>query len=431
MKQTSVVTVFLEHQGRIALFQRSQAVSTYQGCWAGISGYLEGAPEEHFKVELSEETGLTPYEYRLLRRAEPLEIIDGERVWLVHPFLCQLLAEPDSIRLDRENVEVRWCEPQTIDELETVPGLAAAYRAVSFEPVRERLAVFSARLKNDLTSGSRELAQAALEFLAAEIEASNAADAAVLCADIEQLALAISGLRPAMAAIATSLYLVVGELKRIKSAQRAEIQSLINRHLVALRNSSALVCDQLAQLIAPGSRILLHSYSSSVAAALPVLRELGCRLLVCEARPGLEGRRTAQLAAELGCEVSLITDAAVAGLIESIDLALLGCDAVLADGSVVNKAGSALFAASLRAAGRPVYFMAERRKLAICGNQPVAEEHDPDEVWPERPAGVAIINSYFDQTPARAISGILLEDGLYEPYQIRRLVDEILHAGVN
>ncbi|ELK44964.1 translation initiation factor aIF-2B subunit alpha, partial [Haloferax sp. BAB-2207] len=39
-----VVTVFLRHDGRVLLTRRSDAVGTYQGRWAGVSGYVEGDP---------------------------------------------------------------------------------------------------------------------------------------------------------------------------------------------------------------------------------------------------------------------------------------------------------------------------------------------------------------------------------------------------
>jgi len=76
MKQTSVVTVFLCHKGKICLVRRSSDVKTHKGRWSGISGYLEGEPSEHFMVELQEETSLTPYEYTLIRQAKPVLVPD-------------------------------------------------------------------------------------------------------------------------------------------------------------------------------------------------------------------------------------------------------------------------------------------------------------------------------------------------------------------
>ena len=109
LEKTSVITVFLkDKEGKIALFRRSSRVGTYQGRWAGISGYLEGDPENHFRIEIEEETGLKPDDYTFIRSSEPIKIKDDRlgKIWIVHPFLC-LVDNPDKIVLDWENTELR------------------------------------------------------------------------------------------------------------------------------------------------------------------------------------------------------------------------------------------------------------------------------------------------------------------------------------
>jgi len=41
MEEKHVVTSFLEYDNKILILRRSQAVGTYQGKWAGVSGYIE------------------------------------------------------------------------------------------------------------------------------------------------------------------------------------------------------------------------------------------------------------------------------------------------------------------------------------------------------------------------------------------------------
>ena len=53
-----MVTCFLESRGQILLLCRSERVGTYQGRWAGVSGYIEGPPDVQALVEIDEETGL-------------------------------------------------------------------------------------------------------------------------------------------------------------------------------------------------------------------------------------------------------------------------------------------------------------------------------------------------------------------------------------
>lgn len=119
-----VVTAFLQHEGKILIVRRSQAVGSYRGKWSGISGYLEHEPLKQALVEIREETGLNEQDVELVRRAEPLEINDSEHNlrWLVHPFLFSV-KQPDAVRLDWENVEMRWILPEKIDDYPTVPAL--------------------------------------------------------------------------------------------------------------------------------------------------------------------------------------------------------------------------------------------------------------------------------------------------------------------
>ena len=119
-----VVTAFLEHDGKFLIVRRSQKVGTYQGRWSGISGYLEHEPLQQALIEIREETGIAEDDVELVKQAEPLEVLDRDqdRRWLVHPFLFHV-KRPDAVRLDWENLELRWIMPADIDNYATVPAL--------------------------------------------------------------------------------------------------------------------------------------------------------------------------------------------------------------------------------------------------------------------------------------------------------------------
>jgi len=120
-----VVTVFLTHRSKILVLKRSREVGTYKGHWAGVSGYLESEdPLKQAYSEMAEEVGLSEQDVTLVKAGKPLEIVDDaqDRAWRVHPFLFSV-HEPDKIRLDWENIEMRWILPEEIDQLKTVPAL--------------------------------------------------------------------------------------------------------------------------------------------------------------------------------------------------------------------------------------------------------------------------------------------------------------------
>jgi 8-oxo-dGTP diphosphatase len=141
---TPVVTSFLlRHQpdgnDEILLVRRSQRVRTYQGAWAGISGYLEVGvtPIEQAYTELHEEVGLERDELTLVRAGSAMPVDDESRQlrWLVYPFLFTLNQRQEVPRLDWEALEMRWVPPAELEHYTTVPKLREALAEVYSFPV--------------------------------------------------------------------------------------------------------------------------------------------------------------------------------------------------------------------------------------------------------------------------------------------------------
>ena len=124
LEEIHVVTCFLQFNNEILILRRSEQVGTYQGKWAGVSGYIEKSDDDQAFREIEEETGLSKEDVKLVRKGEPLEVIDQalKRKWVVHPYLFHI-RDKDKIRIDWEHKEARWIAPQDIDRYETVPML--------------------------------------------------------------------------------------------------------------------------------------------------------------------------------------------------------------------------------------------------------------------------------------------------------------------
>ena len=133
MERRRVVTSFLTNRGRVLLLRRSQAVRTYPGRWAGVSGTIENVPPRLQALrEIEEETGLGPDDVALVREGKPLEVEDealGVR-WSVHPYRWEVL-DPAKVRLDWEHGEARWVRPREMATLKTVPELERAWKRVA------------------------------------------------------------------------------------------------------------------------------------------------------------------------------------------------------------------------------------------------------------------------------------------------------------
>ncbi len=132
LEEKHVVTCFLEHQGKILILRRSRKVGSYQGKWAGVSGYMEANDVEQSYTEIKEETGLSKVNLRLRNKGTPLTIIDEKlkRKWIVHPFLFHV-NQPEKIKIDWEHIESKWIKPGDLSKYETVPGLKDALERVT------------------------------------------------------------------------------------------------------------------------------------------------------------------------------------------------------------------------------------------------------------------------------------------------------------
>ncbi len=134
------MTCFLLRRGEggdtLLLLRRSDRVSTYQGLWASVSGYLESeSPLEQSYREIEEEVGLHRGDLRLLAQGGPLVAVDEtiDTRWTVHPFLFEILR-PERVSLDWEHVESRWVTVEEMGGLETVPRLEEALGRVYSGP---------------------------------------------------------------------------------------------------------------------------------------------------------------------------------------------------------------------------------------------------------------------------------------------------------
>ena len=124
LQEKQVVTCFLESNGEILILRRSEEVGSYQGKWAGVSGYIETTADEQALVEIEEETSLNGEDLKLVKRGKPL-VIEDEKLgvkWMVHPYLFHI-KDRGKIKIDWEHKETRWIDPKDIGNYQTVPML--------------------------------------------------------------------------------------------------------------------------------------------------------------------------------------------------------------------------------------------------------------------------------------------------------------------
>jgi len=120
----NVVTCFLKSGSEILILRRSEQVGTYQGKWAGVSGYIEQGVDEQALVEIEEETSLHREDISLIKKGKPL-VVNDEKLgtkWVVHPYLFHI-NDRGKIKIDWEHQESKWIKPEDLGNYPTVPML--------------------------------------------------------------------------------------------------------------------------------------------------------------------------------------------------------------------------------------------------------------------------------------------------------------------
>jgi methylthioribose-1-phosphate isomerase len=198
-----------------------------------------------------------------------------------------------------------------------------------------------------------------------------------------------------------------------------------------------------AKFIKEGSRVLTHCNAGSLAtggygtatAPMRVAWEQGRKFSVFadETRPLLQGARlTAWELMQSGIPVTLITDNSAGALMKrgEIDLAIVGTDRTSANGDVANKIGTYTVAVMCREHGIPFYVAAPLSSIDFTmdsGDAIPIEERAPDEVSVVfgkcriAPEGVKVRNIAFDVTPAKYVTAIITEKGVFRPSDLKAL----------
>lgn len=423
----SVATSFLTYRGKILILKRSAKVGTYQGAWAGVSGYIEEGeqPLDTALKEVEEETGLKIGKEALLRVGEPLPAYDKDRdvLWLVHPFLFK--APTDKIRLDWEHETYAWIKPKEIKQYNTVPRLRDTLERVkpTTHKLSSRLRRYLKEVKNDLTHGSSWLAARAAEILLEASDSFKGGDVEDYISFVKFYAKKLADARPSMLAIENAVAYLLGRVMEGYSksldvdALKEVLRSEVKKWLKAKDEAFKRCVEHAAKIFEGASKVLTHSFSNTV---LEAIKKASSRVkldvYVSESRPLYEGRAMAKELAKSGCKVTLVTDASLGYFAKEVDLAVAGADTIAADGSVINKMGTYLLALAAKRASIPFYVAAETLKIGIrtLFSKPSLEERSPSQVY-RGLKGLEVKNIYFDVTPPDLITKIVCEHGPIDP----------------
>jgi len=265
-------------------------------------------------------------------------------------------------------------------------------------------------------------------------------------ADMKVAAATVRGTRPT----AQDLFAAVDRMLAAAAAGRSvldEARALSDEY----ERASIAIGERGAPLIREGARVNTHCNAGWLAtvdwgtATAPMYnahrRGVRFTVLVDETRPRCQGSRlTAFELGEEGIAHAVIADNAAGWFMArgEIDLVIVGADRVAANGDVANKIGTYSSAVVARENGVPFYVAAPSATIdPACptGEAIPIEERGAEEVScvagqdveSGRLVSVRIVpeaspvrNPAFDVTPARFITGIITERGIFKPEEILR-----------
>lgn len=263
------------------------------------------------------------------------------------------------------------------------------------------------------------MARRCLAILADAARTLPAVDATDLREQLLVLADRLALARPSMTPIQNLLRRWRRELNsdaRIEPAlARRSAAERVEALIAASRRAVTECATHTARLLGPGRTVMTHSFSSTVVEVCRLLEDAGLRMIVTESRPLNEGGRLAERLSAWKVPAVYITDAQMGLFVARADAVLVGADSVLADGSVINKAGTGLLALAAREHRVPFYVCCESFKWRAAEEPPPElEEMAPAELGAPHWPGVTVRNVYFDLTPARLVSAWIDETGARE-----------------
>lgn len=246
---------------------------------------------------------------------------------------------------------------------------------------------------------------------------------------------------------AVNLFWALERMRKVYTDNRSRgvqtVQRLLKQEAQKIYKEDIAANRQLgkfgASLLRNARQVMTHCNAGALATAgygtalgvIRALHESGKRVEVWvnETRPFLQGARlTAWELKKEKIPATLVTDSMAGYLMQEgrIDVVVVGCDRVAANGDVANKIGTYAIAVVAKRHGIPFYVAAPTSSIDLncpSGKAIPIEQRDPKEVShifgrSLAPKGIKIFNPAFDVTTQDLISAFITEKGvIHPPYQ--------------
>ncbi|XP_075147357.1 eukaryotic translation initiation factor 2B subunit alpha [Haematobia irritans] len=187
--------------------------------------------------------------------------------------------------------------------------------------------------------------------------------------------------------------------------------------LAKLLNSRNVIAQQAQKFITDGCRVLTHSRSRVVLKALLTAAKANKQfhVFVTHGGPDNSGEQMIADLERAGIDCTLILDSATGYVMESVDFVMVGAEAVVESGGIINRIGSFTMGLCAREMKKPYYVLAESFKFTRL--YPLNQRDLPDEYKYSRKhlSDVSKVDPLVDYTPPAYITLLFTDLGILTP----------------
>jgi len=276
-------------------------------------------------------------------------------------------------------------------------------------------------IKSLRIQGKSNVRKAAVQALQKSISGSRAKTLVAFRREVQRHCMELLHARPTEPETRTALRIVLKAVSfHSQSLQEAKnhVLNIIRNYEADRKKAMETIASYGSRLIEKGDTLMTHCHSSTVEEIFKKAKGKIEMVYCTETRPLLQGRITATRLAKAGIPVTMIVDSAVDRFMHPVDKVFVGCDAVLSNGSIVNKIGTMQVAMSAKKHHNPFFACTSSHCFdpdTYFGFEEKIEERSGDEVWKERPKKVQIRNPAFDVVDAFYVHSIVTEIGVFDP----------------
>lgn len=282
-----------------------------------------------------------------------------------------------------------------------------------------------ADVKSLKIQGAKNVAIAGARIIKMVAEQSKAKNARTFIGELEGVSKKIQALRPTEPALRNGQNVILSDIIAMKSIQVQDLKvkaaKICDDYVLEVQTVLGKIAQLGSRIIIDGDVIMTHCHSNNVVEILKAAKKLGkkFKVIVTETRPLYQGKVTAKELADEKIEVIYCIDAASASLMNKATKVLVGADAIVSDGSVVNKIGTYQIAIEAKEHSVPFFVACGTHKYdpmtAMGYPEPIEERRKDEVVGRGKIRGVSVVNPAFDVTPKEYVREIITEIGAFSP----------------